>query len=248
MSKEQIKHQIFTCSGSEDHVHEIKFLIVEDPHTIICEPNRFIKDRWNSYICLQGSVDIKYTNTEPNEPRLEEIDAVLSAIDADTSGHISYTVIDDRTFVVRLHSDWYPKNEMVEYQHPIWLSNMFESKIVQVEGFDVIMKRTFVSQKQYRFLDDNVSELRKKIGLDMVAETFADHYRFSYCTLEAGHSITINPTDENTEVSFIGDDYTVDGKHMEFLETISGSTPLTVEVTSGICYITMVEKYDLLTA
>jgi len=246
MSLEQVRHQIFTCSGSEDHVHEIKFIVVENSDTIIFEPNRFIKDRWNSYICLQGAIDIRYTNTD-TEPRLEEIDDILSAIDADTSGHLSYTVIDDKNFTIRLHSDWYPKNELVEYQHPIWLSNMFESRIFQVEGYDVIMKRTFVSQKHFRFLDDNVSELRKKIGLDIVAETAANHYRFSYCILEAGHSININPTDENAEVSFIGDDYTVNGKYMEFQETISGSTPLTVEVASGICYITMVEKYDLLT-
>jgi hypothetical protein len=247
MSREQVRHQIFTCLGSEDHVHEIKFIIVEDPNTIIYEPNRFIKDRWNSYICLRGAIDIKYSNTD-TKPRLEEMDAMLSAIDADTSGHISYTVIDNKNFTVRLHSDWYPKNELIEYQHPIWLSNMFESRILQVENYDVIMKRTFVSQKHFRFLDDNVSELRKKIGLDRVAETYANHYRFSYCTLEANRSIIINPTDENAEVSFIGDDYTVNGKQMEFQETICGSDPLTVEVKSGICYITMVEKYDLLTS
>ena len=246
MSIEQVRHQIFTCLGSEDHIHEIKFLVVEDPNTIIFEPNRFIKDRWNSYICLQGPIDIRYTNTD-TESRLEEIDAILSAIDADTSGHISYTVIDDKNFIVRLHSDWYPKNELVEYEHPIWLSNMFESRIFQVEGYDVIMKRTFVSSKRPRFLDDNVSELRKNIGIDIVAETLSNHYRFSYCTLEADHSITINPTAENAEVNFIGDDYTVNGKHMEFQETICGTTPLIVEVKSGICYITMVEKHDLLT-
>jgi hypothetical protein len=247
MSLEQARHQIFTCLGSEDHIHEIKFLIVENSDTIIFEPNRFIKDRWNSYICLQGAIDIRYTNTD-TEPRLEEIDAILSAIDADTSGYISYTVIDDKNFTVRLHSDWYPKNELVEYQHPIWLSNMFESRIFQVQGYDVIMKRTFVSQKRFRFLDDNVSELRKNIGLDIVADTAANHYRFSYCILEENHSIDITPTDENAKINLIGNLYTVNGKYMESVDYIDGSNSITVEAKSGNCYITMVEKYDLLTS
>jgi hypothetical protein len=245
MSREQVRHQIATCSGSDDHIHEINFLIVENPNTIIFEPNRFIKDRWNSYICFQGAIDIKYTNTD-TEPRLEEIDAILSAIDADTSGHIFYTVIDDKNFTIRLHSDWYPKNELVEYQHPIWLSNMFESRIFQVEGHDVIMKRTFVSQKRYRFLEDNVSELRKNVGLDIVAETAANHYRFTYCILEENHSIDIIPTDENAVINLIGSQYTIDDKYMESNDYVYGSAPITVKSKSGNCYITMVEKYDLL--
>jgi hypothetical protein len=245
MSREQVRHQIATCSGSDDHIHEINFLIVENPNTIIFEPNRFIKDRWNSYICFLGAIDIKYTDTGI-ESQIEEKTTILSYIDADTSGHLSYIITDEHNFTVRIHSDWYPRNQLIEYEHPTWLSNMFENRIFQVENYDVIMKRTFVSQKQYRFLDDNVSELRKKIGLDIVAETAANHYRFTYCILEENHSIDIVPTDENAVINFIGNLYTIDDKYMESNDYVYGSAPITVKSKSGDCYITMVEKYDLL--
>lgn len=236
MTRETVNRKLMTCSGLEDHIHELNFMVIESfdfekgggQH-----PNRFIKDKWNCYLFFKGNFEITYKDIGLDR-QLDEKDRIINYIDADTTGYLSYTIVDENNIIIHIDSNWYPKNQMIEYEHPIWMSNMFDNRVFQVLGSDVLAQRIFVSQKRMLYVDDNVSEY---------VEGYSNEYKFSYCILEPNHSITFD-VDNTKTIWFLGDVYTVNDGYMEYIDVILTPNPnqITVKALVDNCYIVVSEK------